>query len=200
MKETLETFRNGGVVKATGSTWRKPPVDIPSSLYGRRTSVGWRSRKGWHGGARQDKTPASTTRTAPSDMSEDDDTVVAASAPTTDTDYADDDGDEDFDDGLDDLVLDFDDQHWDAAAPLGIGDDGDSDADADEKLDCVVSLPADQVCDCVSVCVCVSNFWTGVHPVSARCSLVVLTSANQSITSCGSLFRRMRVGLLVVMP
>ena len=152
MKETLETFRNGGVVKATGSTWRKPPVDIPSSLYGRRTSVGWRSRKGWHGGARQDKTPASTTRTAPSDMSEDDDTVVAASAPTTDTDYADDDGDEDFDDGLDDLVLDFDDQHWDAAAPLGIGDDGDSDADADEKLDCVVSLPADQVCVCVSVC------------------------------------------------
>ncbi|CAM9127955.1 unnamed protein product, partial [Sphacelaria rigidula] len=129
VKETLETFRSSGVVKATGSTWRKPPVAIPSSLYGRRSSVGSRSRKGWHGGARQDKTATSPTRTAPSYRNNGGDTVAAASV----VDAVD---DEEEDGDVDD---EEEDQHWDAAASLGV------DVDDDVKLDCAVSLPADQM-------------------------------------------------------
>lgn len=120
------------MAKATAPTWRRPPVRVRSSLYGRSNVLGQRSRTrgGWNGRVPQDATPSTDGVTA------------AATAATID--------DDDVDD--DDLDTDVGGEKSDApAVPSARATPDDDDDDDAEKSDCVVSLPPDQACLCVFI-------------------------------------------------
>ena len=113
--------------KATAPTWHRPPVRVPSSVYGRSHSYGQRSRtpRGWHGRVPQDG-------------------VTATAAPAVDAVDA-----VDVDVDVDDVDTEVGDEKSDSSAVSSAPATAEDDDGDVEKSDCVVSLPPDQVCMCM---------------------------------------------------